>query len=109
MAIFLDFLERSVEIFIDDFSVFEDSFNECINNLEEVLEKCEETLLVLNWMKCHFMVKEGLDLGHKISNVGLEMDPAKINVVSKLPPPCDVKSLKRFMGHAGFGFSQIVF
>ncbi|KAA0045320.1 reverse transcriptase [Cucumis melo var. makuwa] len=57
MAIFSDFLERSVKIYMENFSVFEDSFKKCMGNLEEVLEKCEETQLVLNWKKCHFMVK----------------------------------------------------
>ncbi|TYK05725.1 Retrovirus-related Pol polyprotein from transposon 17.6 [Cucumis melo var. makuwa] len=106
MAIFSDFLERSVEIFMDDFSVFGDSFRERVNNLEEVLEKCEETRLVLNWKKCHFMVREGIVLGYKIFEAGLD-------VVNKLPPLTVVKPLSSFLGHAGFyrrfikGFSQI--
>lgn len=48
MDIFLDFLETSVEIFIDDFSFFGDSFKECLNSLEEVLKRCEETQLASN-------------------------------------------------------------
>ena len=96
MVIFSDFLERSVEIFMDDFSVFEDSFKECLDSLEEVLEKCEETQLVLNWEKCHFMVKEGIVLEHKISNAGLEVDPMKIDVVSKLSPPLELNHWRAF-------------
>ena len=64
------------------------------------------------WKKRHFMV-EGIVLGHKISNMGLEVDPAKIDVVSKLPPPSNVKPLRSFLGYVEFyrrfikGFSQI--
>ncbi|GJS62577.1 hypothetical protein Tco_0657361 [Tanacetum coccineum] len=58
--------------------------------------------LVLNWEKCHFMVKEGIVLGHKVSSAGLEVDKAKIDVISKLPPPTNIKGIRRFLGHAGF-------
>ncbi|TYK02136.1 RNA-directed DNA polymerase-like protein [Cucumis melo var. makuwa] len=102
LAIFSDFLERSVEIFMDDFSVFGESVKEGLSSLEEVLKKYNERRLVLNWEKFHFMVKEGIVLGHKISNVGLKVVLAKINVVSKFPPPSDVKPLKSFLGHNGF-------
>lgn len=83
MTIFSSFLERSVEIFIDNFSVFWDFFKECLSSLEEVLKKCEETRLALNQEKCHFMVREEIVLGHKIFNAGLEMDSMKIDVVIK--------------------------
>ena len=102
MAIFSEFLEESVEIFMDDFSVFGNSFEACLANLEKVLKRCEDTNLVLNWEKCHFMVNEGIVLGHKISKKGLEVDQAKIEPVEKLPPPTNVKTLRSFLGHAGF-------
>ncbi|KAL5538742.1 hypothetical protein UlMin_046005 [Ulmus minor] len=57
MAIFTDMVEQFVEVFMDDFSVFGDSFDACLGNLAKVLQRCEETNLVLNWEKCHFMVK----------------------------------------------------
>ena len=113
MAIFWDYLEQSVEMFIDDFSVFGKSYDECLTNLEQVLKRCEDTNLVLNWEKCHFMVTEGIVLGHKISKVGLEVDQAKIDAIAKLPAPTNVKTLRSFLGHAGFyrrfikGFSQV--
>ncbi|GJU16422.1 reverse transcriptase domain-containing protein [Tanacetum coccineum] len=45
------------------------------------------TRTVTGWReKCHFMVKEEIVLGHKVSGAGLEVDKAKINVISKLPP-----------------------
>ena len=64
-AIFFDFCEKIVEVFMDDFSVYGKSFDECLSNLDRVLQRCEETNLVLNWEKYHFMVNEGIVLGHK--------------------------------------------
>ncbi|GKC26454.1 reverse transcriptase domain-containing protein [Tanacetum coccineum] len=91
LAIFHDMIEESVEVFIDDFSVFGNSFDKCLNNLDKMLQRCKDAYLVLNWEKCHFMVKEGIMLGHKVSDVGLEVDKAKIDVISKLPPPTNIK------------------
>ncbi|GKA24696.1 reverse transcriptase domain-containing protein [Tanacetum coccineum] len=68
VAIFHDMIEKTMEVFMDDFSVFGDSFSSCLSHLEKMLQRCEDTNLVLNWEKCHFMVKEGIVLGHKISN-----------------------------------------
>ena len=59
----------------------------CLRNLERVLMRCEETNLVISWEKCHFMVQEGIVLGHKISRDGIEVDRAKISTIEKLPPP----------------------
>ena len=86
-AIFLDMVKRKIEVFMDDFSVVGTSFDNCLANLELILVRCEETNLVLNWEKCHFMVKEGIVLGHKISEKGIEVDKAKIETIEKLPPP----------------------
>nr|GEW65630.1 hypothetical protein [Tanacetum cinerariifolium] len=73
----LDKVEDSMEVFMDDFSIFGGSFNCCLQNLEKMLKRFEETNLVLNWEKCHFMVKEGIILGHKVSGSGIEVDQAK--------------------------------
>ena len=78
MAIFSDMAERTIEVFMDDFSVLRKSFDNFLENLRQVLIRCEETNLVLNWEKCHFMVKEGILLGHRISKRGIEVDKAKI-------------------------------
>ncbi|KAL4385322.1 hypothetical protein GQ457_15G013650 [Hibiscus cannabinus] len=102
MAIFSDMNEDSLEIFMDDFSTFGDDFENCLSNLEKVLTRWEESNHVLNWEKCHFMVDEGIVLGHKISSRGMEVDRAKIDVISKLPPPTTVKGIHSFLGHAGF-------
>ena len=82
---------------MDDFSVFGSSYNNCLNNLSQVLQRCEEANLVLNWEKCHFMVQEGIVLGHKISSKGIEVDHAKIEVIEKLPPPNNVKGIRSFL------------
>ncbi|GJR77848.1 reverse transcriptase domain-containing protein, partial [Tanacetum coccineum] len=102
MAIFHDMIEKTMEVFMDDFSVFGDSFSTCLTNLEKMLKRCEDTNLALNWEKSHFMVKEGIVLGHKISRKGIEVDKAKVDVISKLPHPTTVKGIRSFLGHAGF-------
>ncbi|GJT66757.1 hypothetical protein Tco_1018237 [Tanacetum coccineum] len=94
LAIFHDMIEESVEVFMDDFSVFGNSFDKCLNNLDKMLQRCKDAHLVLNWENFHFMVKEGIVLGHKVSGAGLEVDKAKINVISKLPPLLTSKVLE---------------
>ncbi|GJW58572.1 reverse transcriptase domain-containing protein [Tanacetum coccineum] len=94
MAIFHDMIEETMEVFMDDFSVFGDSFSSCLSHLDKMLKRCEDTNLVLNWEKCHFMVKEGIVLGHKISKSGIEVDRAKVDVIAKLPHPTTVKGVR---------------
>nr|GFB71657.1 reverse transcriptase domain-containing protein [Tanacetum cinerariifolium] len=67
-----------------------------------MLQRCEDTNLSLNWEKSHFMVKEGIVLGHKISKNGIEVDKAKVDVIAKLPHLTTVKGIRSFLGHAGF-------
>jgi len=102
LAIFTDMVEDIMEVFMDDFSVVGDSFEDCLHNLRRVLKRCVETNLVLNWEKCHFMVQEGIVLGHRVSSKGIEVDHAKVDVIEKLPPPTSVKAVRSFLGHAGF-------
>jgi hypothetical protein len=102
VAIFHDMIEDSMEVFMDDFLVFGSSFDHCLDNLKKMLARCEESNLVLNWEKCHFMVREGNVLGHKISSVRLEVDREKVETISKLPPPTFVKAIRSLLGHAGF-------
>nr|GEX21349.1 reverse transcriptase domain-containing protein [Tanacetum cinerariifolium] len=94
MAIFHDMIEKTMEVFMDDFSVFRNSFSTCLTNLENMLKRCEDTKLALNWEKSHFMVNEGIVLGHKISKKGIEVDKAKIEIISKLPHPTTVKGIR---------------
>nr|GEV78180.1 reverse transcriptase domain-containing protein [Tanacetum cinerariifolium] len=93
MAIFHGMIEKTMEVFMDDFSVFENSFQSCLSHLERMLKRCEDTNLCLNWEKSHFMVKEGIVLGHKISKEGIEVDKASVDVITKLPHPTIVKVL----------------
>ncbi|GJZ33770.1 reverse transcriptase domain-containing protein [Tanacetum coccineum] len=95
MAIFHDMIEETIEVFMDDFSVFGDSFSSCLSHLDKMLKRCEDTNLVLNWEKCHFMVKEGIVLGHKISKSRIEVDKAKVDVIAKLPHPTSVKGIRK--------------
>ncbi|CAM8950745.1 unnamed protein product [Rhodiola kirilowii] len=102
MSIFSDYIEKCMEVFMDDFSIHGTSFDDCLTNLSHVLARCIETGLVLNWEKCHLMVQEGIVLGHLISSRGVEVDKAKVQVIEQLPPPKDQKGVRSFLGHAGF-------
>ncbi|GJT49713.1 hypothetical protein Tco_0975870 [Tanacetum coccineum] len=102
MAIFHDMIEETMEVFMDDFSVFGDSFSLCLSYLDKMLKRYEDNNLVLNWEKCHFMVKEDIVLGHKISKSGIEADKAKVDVIAKLPHLTFVKGIRSFLDHAGF-------
>ncbi|GJV68682.1 ribonuclease H-like domain-containing protein, partial [Tanacetum coccineum] len=79
MAIFHDMIEETMEVFMDDFLVFGDFLSSCLSHLDKMLKRCKDTNLVLNWEKCHFMVKEGIVLGHKISKSRIEVDRAKVD------------------------------
>ncbi|GJS88556.1 reverse transcriptase domain-containing protein [Tanacetum coccineum] len=102
MAIFHDMIEETMEVFMNDFLVFGDSFSLCLFHLDKMLKRCEDTNLVLNLEKCHFMVKEGIVIGHKILKSGIEVDKAKVDVIAKLPHPTSVKGLRIFLGHVEF-------
>ena len=81
MSIFFDMIEEIMKVFIDDFSIYGKTFDDCLENLDKVLQRCEEKHLVLNWEKCHFIVREGIVLGHLVSKQGIEVDIAKIEVI----------------------------
>nr|GEY96511.1 reverse transcriptase domain-containing protein [Tanacetum cinerariifolium] len=102
MAIFHDMIEKTMEVFMEDFLVFRNSFQTCLSHLEKMLKWCEDTNLCLNWEKSHFMVKEGIVLGHKISKNGIKVDKAKVEVITKLPHPTTIKGNRSFLGHADF-------
>nr|GEY54182.1 reverse transcriptase domain-containing protein [Tanacetum cinerariifolium] len=102
MAIFHDMIEKTMEVFMDDFLVFGNSFSTCLFHLEKMLKRYKDTNLCLNWEKSHFMVKEGIVPGHKISKNRIEVDKAKVEVIAKLPYPTTIKVIHSFLGHAGF-------
>nr|GEZ16595.1 Gag protein [Tanacetum cinerariifolium] len=91
LAIFHDMVEKTMEVFMDDFSVFGNSFENCLSRLDKMPQRCEDTNLSLNSEKSHFMVKEGIVLSHKISKNGIEVNRAKVDVIAKLPHPTTVK------------------
>ena len=80
MSIFSDMIEEIMEVFMDDFSVYAKTFDHCLEKLDRVLQRCQEKDPVLNWEKCHFMVREGIILRHLVSERGIEVDKAKIEV-----------------------------
>ncbi|WKA10528.1 hypothetical protein VitviT2T_028094 [Vitis vinifera] len=102
LSIFSDMVERIMEVFMDDITIYGGTFEECLVNLEAVLNKCIKKDLVLNWEKCHFMVHQGIILGHIISEKGIEVDKAKVELIVKLPSLTTVKGVRQFLGHAGF-------
>ena len=102
MSIFSDLVEEAMEIFMDYFLVYGFGFENCLENLEIVLQRCQDKNLSLNWGKCHFMVNKGIVLKHKISVARLEVDQAKVSVIETLMPPTTFKGIIIFFGHAGF-------
>nr|GEV79416.1 reverse transcriptase domain-containing protein [Tanacetum cinerariifolium] len=98
------------EILEKDFDALLDESSKILHSIEGIIiveklfaefdefMRCEDAHLVLNWEKYHFMVKEGIVLGHKVSEVGPEVDKAKINAIYKLPSPNNIKdsALARF-------------
>ncbi|XP_074314327.1 uncharacterized protein LOC141649539 [Silene latifolia] len=102
MSILSEYIEKSMEVFMDDFSVHDTSFDDCLNNLSLVLQTCIQYNLKLNWEKCHFMVQKGVVLGHVISKEGIQVDRLKVEVIEKLAPPTNVKGVRSFLAHAWF-------
>ena len=101
-AIFFEFLGDSLQVFMEDFSVFGNDFKSFLAHVTKILEVCVRKWLVLNWEKSHFMVREGVVLEEIVSSKGLEVDKAKIEVIQNLPLPSTVKDLRSFLGHVGF-------
>nr|GEX54397.1 reverse transcriptase domain-containing protein [Tanacetum cinerariifolium] len=102
MAIFHDMIEKTMKVFMDEFSVFGNSFRTWLSHLDKMLKQCKDTNLCLNWEKSYFMVKEGIVLGHKISKNEIEVDKAKVDVIAKLSHHTTFKGIRSFLGHAGF-------
>ncbi|RDX90034.1 Retrovirus-related Pol polyprotein from transposon 17.6, partial [Mucuna pruriens] len=98
-SIFSDLLQDCMEVFMDDFMVYADLFDACLENLSKVLTRCTDTNLVLNFEKCHFMVIEGIVLGYLVSNRGIEVDKSKIDTITSLPNHTSVREVRLFLGH----------
>ncbi|RDX93185.1 Retrovirus-related Pol polyprotein from transposon 17.6, partial [Mucuna pruriens] len=91
-----------MEFIMDDFIVYSTSFDACLENLSQMLTRCINTNLVLNFEKCHFMVTKGIVLGHLVSSKGIEVDKSKINIITSLHNPTSIREVCSFVGHAGF-------
>ncbi|RDX84246.1 Retrovirus-related Pol polyprotein from transposon 17.6, partial [Mucuna pruriens] len=102
ISIFSNLLKSCMEVFMDHFMVYNHSFNACLESLSRVLDRCIETNLVLNFEKCHFMVTEGIVLGHVVSNRGIEINMAKIDIIASLSHPASMREVRSFLGHASF-------
>ncbi|CAM8954580.1 unnamed protein product [Rhodiola kirilowii] len=101
-SIFSDMIGEFIEVFMDDFTIYGDTFDACLSNLSTVSARCVSMNLVLNYEKCHFMVTHGIVLGHIVSQEGMEVDKAKIDLIMTLPYPSTVRDIQSFLGHAGF-------
>jgi hypothetical protein len=102
LAIFVDLVDDCVVVYMDEFSVYGDTFEEALENLEKFLNRCQETCLALRNTKCFMMRIEGVVLGHHISAAGIKVDPTKIEVIVNLPSPSTQKDVRSFLGHAGY-------
>ena len=94
LSIFNDMVEHIMEVYMDDITIYGGTFEEFLANLETALNRCIKKNLVLNWEKCHFMVNQGIVLGHVISNKSIEADKAKVELIPKLPSPINVKAVR---------------
>ena len=94
LSIFSDMVEHIMEVFMDDITMYGSTFEECLVNLEAVLNRCIEKNLVLNWEQCHFMVQQVIVLGHIIPKKDIEVDKAKVELIIKLPSPTTVKEVR---------------
>eukprot|EP00253_Pinus_taeda_P014788 PITA_14788 len=102
LGIFSDLIHDCVEVYMDDFTVYGDSFEEALENLEKVLIRCKETNLSLSHEKCFMMFTKGIVLGHHISGDGIKVDRSKVEVISKLPIPNCQKDVRSFLGFTGY-------
>ncbi|CAM8965703.1 unnamed protein product [Rhodiola kirilowii] len=101
-SIFSDMIGEFIEVFMDDFTIYGNTFDACLDNLNMVLARCVSMNLVLNYEKCHFMVTHGVVLRHVVSQEGIEVDKSKIDLIKTLPYPSTVRDIQSFLGHAGF-------
>lgn len=102
IGIFSDMLNDSLEIFMDDFTTYGATFEDALQNLEKVLKRCIEAHLALSTENCHMMMNQGIVLSHFISFLGIQVDPAKIQVIQNLPIPKTQTEVRSFLGHAGY-------
>ena len=87
---------------MDDITPYGDDFKPALETLEKVLQRCIATRLCLSHEKCHIMMTEGLILGHYISAAGIQVDPAKIQIILLIPTPTTQIEARSFLGFSGY-------
>lgn len=102
ISIIFYYIESITKIFIDHFTIYVDSFDNCLSNLTFILKRYVETNLVLIWKKSHFMVDQGIILGYMISFKGIKVDKYKVYLVRSLPPSTCGREAHSFFSHVGF-------
>jgi len=102
LGIFSDLIHECDEIYMDDFFVYGDSFNEALDNLERVLIRCKESNISLSHKKCKMLSQQGIFLGHHISFACIKVDTDNIKVVMDFPAPHSPKEVRSFLGHVGY-------
>ena len=105
--LFFDFITKIMEVFVDDFTVDADSFDECLHHLTLVLRRSIETNLVLNFEGCHFVVEHGVVFGHIVSPKGIEVDKPKVDIIQSLRYPQSIRQVRFFLGHFEFHYRFI--
>ena len=114
LNIFSDLIDEGLDIYMENFTPYGDDFDQALQKLEKVLERCISTRLCLSNEKCHMMITEGVILGHYIYVAGIQVDTEKIEVILLLATPCTQTEVRSFLGYAGYyhrfinNFSQIV-
>ena len=102
LAIFADLVYECVEVYMDDFSAYGNSFEHSLENLEKVLKRCIEANLSLSNEKCFMMLNEGIVLCHYISFQGIKVDPAKIQIIVDLPIRKNQREVRSFLGYTSY-------
>ena len=102
LGIFVDLIHDCVEVYMDDFTTYGNTFQEALDNLEKVLIRCQEMNLALSHGKCKMLLTQGIVLGHHVSSHGIKVELAKIEVIVGLPFPKTQKEVRSFLGHVGY-------
>jgi hypothetical protein len=102
LAIFSDLTHNCVEVYMDDFTVYGDDFQQALDNLEKLLIRCKETNLSLSHEKYRMILTEGIVSGHHIYDTDIRVDPAKIDIISQIIIPSSQKEVRSFLGNVGY-------
>ena len=93
---------RSCLVYIDDIIVFGETEQAHLKNLEEVFQRIRDAGMKLKPRKCCLARDEVVFLGHKVSQTGVQPDPANIAKVTECPRPEKTEGLKSFLGLNGY-------